>query len=225
MRQVSEATRPAKAVTFLEASGTNWGPCTDDPLVSLVEPEFLLLWWLSCNSRFIDLSAGGGGGRGGVGALETDDVFVALPGDASEFSFPVVISLLLAPDPAETKGGSISVTPLYYPLDNLSELHTQVQRPNLRTPSKISKSFHSLEFPSIQTTLSLFWWLSLRRWTGSIHHLLLIFKTSKKAKLLKWIISRPPHRSTANRQRCENLNKRNPKFCLNYLTYHYLCTL
>jgi len=46
------------------------------------------------------LSAGGGGGRGGVGALETDDVFVALPGDTSVFSFPVVMSLLVAPEPA-----------------------------------------------------------------------------------------------------------------------------
>ncbi len=100
MRQVSEATRPASAVTFLEASGTNWGPCTDDP-AAVAEPEFLL-WWLSCNSRFIDLSAGGGGGRGGVGALETDDVFVALPGDTSVFSFPVVMSLLVAPEPAWT---------------------------------------------------------------------------------------------------------------------------
>ena len=44
IRQLSEATRPARAVTFLDASGTNCGPREDEfPAIAAADAADLLL--------------------------------------------------------------------------------------------------------------------------------------------------------------------------------------
>ena len=64
IRQFRDATRPAKAVTFFEASGTKWGPCDEkaDALSSVVLVR-------SDASRLIDESGGSGTVTAGFTAI------------------------------------------------------------------------------------------------------------------------------------------------------------